>query len=202
MHWTAFLNLLSPAQVSRAYGANTIATALGDRAEVNYCPFGRNLWYPGGYAGVVNGVRFRGCRYVDMEHSYSGQDDAFCSEANFCAILMLIDPHSRRRFLAHISAETKVAAMRPDLQHFLASIDGDLGRPELYIFRGTDARNEELELAMDLLSSCISDPGLSWLAMSSHFVEGEHGESWRAYSSVYSKYTNGRQKLNVMFAAN
>lgn len=91
--------------------------------------------------------------------------------------------------------------MEVNLGLFFEKINKDLGRPELYIFRGSDPGVLELELVMALLGKCVkTDEGFTYLAMSTYFIEGENGFSWRAHSSVYSRLDKGRMLLDITFA--
>ena len=178
-----------------------VVVETASNVEFGYVPFARNVWYPAPY-NVTDGVRFRGYRYVDMDCSYCGPIDSFMSEANTCVLAVAIDPQGPTHFLAHISAvgDQYQAPMQVNLMNFMQQVNQDPTRPVCYIFRGTDPGNDQTDNLMALLSSVATDVALQQIAARTYFVEGENGQSWRAYSSVYVRHSINPFRIRVTFA--
>lgn len=203
MLWKVFSGLVRSeccSPVSSEKGS--IARLLQHRGEASHVDYKKHEWYPAGarHDDVINGYR-----YVDMNHSFLGQDAVLISEASYCMIIVLLNPVTHTRFCAHISATSDLKcrqwlAMKSDLLFFFKNIDFDVTKNELYIFCNNTFKNQEGSYEqrnfMKLMNSVLDDSQLEKLALSTWLIEGEDGNCWNPYCAVRMD----EERLKISFA--
>lgn len=185
-----------------------MAEVLGDeyvKVKVESSKLGNNIWYPweNNAKKFELGEKYLQYKYVEPGKSYVGQEDCFCSESNFCVLLLLLDPVSRIHFVAHISAVETPGVLKYELpgdpsyefmrKHLMEFKERSLSENTLtYIFTSeinnfsfpNSMTRDPLDNALVLLSECYPDVQLKSLLQRARLVGGKDDYSWLAKSSV------------------
>jgi len=203
MNWQGFsLFVDSNKIVSDASDKGTMAKAFYDRGAVISERRRNHCWYP---KGVKNDEKVNGFRYVDMNHSFFGEEPLLVSEASCCMIMILMDTKTKLRFAAHISAASDMnrlswLSIKTDTQLFFKKIDNDVNRAELFLFSENvywkDKGTFEQKNVMKLMNYVLSDNQLQRLAKSTWLVQGEAGVKWNPFCAVR---LDSRKTMNISF---
>ena len=205
MKWQEFSRTVAVDQCSQPDSSSgTISQLISHRGDVEAVLSSSHKWYP---KGIKNAESVSGHRYVDMHHSYCGEDAILISEANCCVIVVLLDTMSNMRFAAHIAACSDMKSkhwlrMKFDLQCFFKKINFDISRTESFLFSNRLYKNGagsfEQKNVMRLFMSALNPTQLKQMASKTYFIEGEGGQMWNHYCAV--RLGENSQQISISLA--
>jgi len=206
MNWKNFSSLVHAGNYSSDLSSKgRMSELLIGRGVINNSCEKYHAWYP---RGVKNSEYVNGFRYVDMNHSYFGEESVLVSEASCCMIMILLDRETQLKFSAHISAASDMKRLpwlliNTDLKFFFKSISCKLERASLYLFSNKmdwnmDGSFEHRNI-MSLLSASLSQKQLEELSRSTYLFQGENGVRWNPFCAVRLKNSNAKQMMEISF---
>lgn len=161
-----------------------------------------------GFSDVWNGVNrtaedipvHESYQLVDMDASYQGPRNAYCTGASWCTVVVLYHTGTGRHFLSHISAASQDVNGAGILDDLTAFLDNTAHRVmedvRCYLFSQTlDGETQSLGDVIGLFSAAMSDAEITRLAANTWLVTGANGYRWNVYWSV--RVNLGKIYVNV-----